>query len=106
MDDGFIAFFQNIFNELRRLPLFNDHYDKLIVILGVLLLLYFVGSLARNVLLGGLVIFLLWGFRYQDIGESRHVNRYTGAVCDATTECWQTERTRDFFDRSDRSSYR
>ncbi len=106
MDDGFIAFFQNIFNELRRLPLFNDHYDKLIVILGVLLLLYFVGSLARNVLLGALVIFLLWGFRYQDIGKSRHVNRYTGAVCDATTECWQTERTRDFFDRSDRSSYR
>ena len=109
MDDGFIAFFQNIFNELRRLPLFNDHYDKLIVILGVLLLLYFVGSLARNVLLGALVIFLLWGFRYQDIGDSRHVNRYTGAVCDATTECWQTERTRDFYDRSDRSdrsSYR
>ena len=53
MDDSFIGFFQDIFNELRRLPLFNDHYDKLFVILGVLLLLYFVGSLARNVALRG-----------------------------------------------------
>ena len=106
MDDSFTGFVQDILNHLRSLPFLNEHYDKLIVILGVLLLLYFVGSLARTVLLGALVIFLLWGFRYQDIGESRHVNRYTGAVCDATTECWQTERTRDFFARSDRSSYR
>jgi len=106
MDNSFIGFVQDIFSELQRLPLFHDHYDKLIVILGVLLLLYFVGSLARNVLLGALVIFLLWGFRYQDFGDTRHVNRYTGAVCDATRECWQPERTRDFYDRSDRSSYR
>jgi hypothetical protein len=115
MDDSFIAFFQDIFNELRRLPLINDHYDKLFVIIGVVLLLYFVGSLARNVLLGALVVFLLWGFRYQDLGDSRHVNRYTGAVCDTGRECWQSGKSTDFYDRSydrsndrsyDRSSYR
>ena len=108
MDDSFIGFFQGIFSELRRLPLFNDHYDKLFVILGVLLLLYFVGSLARNVLLGALVVFLLWGFRYQDMGESRHVNRYTGAVCDVTRECWQSGKSSDFYDRrsDDRSDDR
>jgi hypothetical protein len=99
MDDSFIAFLQDSFNELRRLPLLNDHYDKLIVILGVVLLLYFVGSLVRNVLLGALVVFLLWGFRYQDMGDSRHVNRYTGAVCDVTRECWQSGKTSDFYDR-------
>jgi hypothetical protein len=115
MDNNFVAFFQDIFNELRRLPLLSDHYDKLFVILGVLLLLYFVGSLARNVLLGALVVFLMWGFRYQDLGDSRHVNRYTGAVCDTARECWQSEKSTDFYDRSynrsndrpyDRSSYR
>ena len=108
MDDSFIAFLQDSFNELRRLPLLNDHYDKLIVILGVVLLLYFVGSLVRNVLLGALVVFLLWGFRYQDMGDSRHVNRYTGAVCDVTRECWQSGKTSDFYDRrsEDRSDDR
>ena len=108
MDDSFIGFFQDIFNEMRRLPLFNDHYDKLFAILGVLLILYFVGSLARNVLLGALVVFLLWGFRYQDLGDSRHVNRYTGAVCDVTRECWQSGKSSDFYDRrsEDRSDDR
>jgi hypothetical protein len=103
MDDSFISFFQDILNHLRSLPFLNEHYDKLIVVLGALLLFYFVGSMVRNVLIGAVIIFLLWGFRYQDAGESRHVNRYTGAVCDTARECWQPERTRDFYDRS---SYR
>ncbi len=107
MDDSFIGFVQDIFYYLRSLPLFHDHYDKLIPILGVLLAIYFLGSLVRNLLIGILVIFFLWGFRYQDVGESRHVNRYTGAVCDVTRECWQPEKFPDFYDRSyGRSSYR
>lgn len=107
MDDSFIGFVQDIFNYLRSLPFLNDHYDKLIVILGVLLIIYFVGSVVRNLLIGALVVFLLWGFRFQDIGDSRHVNRYTGAVCDAARECWQPEKFSDIYDRSsyDRSSY-
>ncbi len=107
MDDSLIGLIQDIFHYLRSLPLFNDHYDKLAVILGALLLFYVVGSLVRNVLVGAVVIFLLWGFRYQDTGYSQHVNRYTGAVCDAGTECWRPGRSRDFYDRSyDRLSYR
>ena len=111
MDDSFIAFFQDILNHLRSLPFLNEHYDKLIVVLGALLLFYFVGSMVRNVLIGAVIIFLLWGFRYQDAGESRHVNRYTGAVCDVTRECWQSEKSSDYYDRSydrsyGRSSYR
>ena len=99
IDDSFIGFVQDISNYLRSLPLFNDHYDKLIVVLGVLLAIYFVGSLVRNLLVGTLVIFLLWGFRYQDVGYSQHVNRYTGAVCDVTRECWQPEKSPNFYDR-------
>jgi len=116
MDDSFIGFVQNIINYLRNLPFLNDHYDKLIVVLGALLLFYFVGSMMRNVLIGAVIIFLLWDFRYQDAGDARHVNRYTGAVCDVTRECWQPERFSDIYDRSgydrssrpshDRSSYR
>ena len=107
MDDSFIGFVQNIINYLRNLPFLNDHYDKLIVVLGALLLFYFVGSMVRNVLIGAVIIFLLWGFRYQDAGDARHVNRYTGAVCDVTRECWQPERFSDVYDRSgyDRSSH-
>jgi len=107
MDNSFVGFFQNMFNELQRLPLFHDHYDKLLVILGGLLAIYFVGSLVRNVLLGAAIIFLLWGFRYQDAGYSQHVNRYTGAVCDVARECWLRENSSNLYDRSyDRSSYR
>jgi len=108
MDDSFIGFFQDILNRLRSLPFLNDHYDKLIVVLGALLLFYFVGSMIRNVLIGAVIVFLLWGFRYQDLGESRHVNRYTGASCDATSECWQPEKFSDVYDRSssDRSRHR
>ena len=107
MDNSFIGFVQDIFNELQRLPLFHDHYDKLLVILVVLLAIYFVGSLVRNVLIGAAIIFLLWGFRYQDAGNSQHVNRYTGALCDVTRECWLRENSSNLYDRSyDRSSYR
>ena len=112
MDNSFIGFVEDIFNYLRSLPLLNEHYDKVIVVLGALLLFYFVGAMVRNVLIGALLVFFLWGFRYQDIGDSRHVNRYTGALCDVTSECWQPEKFSDVYDRSrrdrpghDRSSY-
>jgi hypothetical protein len=107
MHDSYDGFFQDFFSFLRSFPLFNDHYDKLLVILGVLLIIYFVGAMARNLVIGALVIFLLWGFRFQDLGESRHINRYTGAVCDMTSECWQPEKFSDIYDRSrhDRSGY-
>ncbi len=100
MDNNFMDFVQEIFNYLRSLPFLNDHYDKLIVILGALVLLYFVGSMIRSVLIGAVLVFLLWGFRYQDIGDSQHINRYTGAVCDATSECWQPEKFSNVYDRS------
>ncbi len=107
MEEGIVNFIHEIFSYFRNNPLFYDHYDKLFAILGVLLIIYFVGALARNLLLGALIVFLLWGFRYQDLGESRHANRYTGAVCDTGSECWQPERFSDIYDRSsrDRSSY-
>lgn len=94
---------QDIFDYFRSIPLVNDHYDKLIAILAVVAIVYFVGSMARNVLIGALVVFLLWGFRYQDLGNSRHENRYTGAVCDTTSECWQPEKISDIYDRSSHS---
>lgn len=107
MDNSFIGFFQDILNHLRSLPFLNEHYDKLIVVLGALLLFYFVGSMVRNVLIGAVIVFLLWGFRYQDVGDTRHINRYTGAVCDATSECWQPEKFSNVYDRSssDRSRH-
>ncbi len=107
MEEGIVNIIHEIFGYFRNNPLFYDHYDKLIAILGVLLIVYFVGALARNLLLGALIIFLLWGFRYQDFGDSRHVNRYTGAVCDSNTECWQPEKFSHIYDRSsyDRTSY-
>jgi len=41
MDNSFIGFVEDIFNYLRGLPLLNEHYDKLIVVLGALLLFLF-----------------------------------------------------------------
>lgn len=101
---------QDFFDFLRNLPLFSEHYDKLFVVLGVLAALYFVGAMVRNVLIGATVIFLLWGFRYQETGYSHHVNRYTGAVCESGRECWMPARSPEFDNRprdfDDRPRYR
>ena len=99
MEDSFIGVVQDILSYLRSLSIYHDHSDKLIVIAGLLLIIYFVGSMIRTLLMGALIVFVLWGFRYQDVGYSQHVNRYTGAVCDVTRECWQPEKSPNFYDR-------
>ncbi len=99
MEDSFIGVVQDILSYLRSLPMCHDHSDRLIVIAGLLLIIYFVGSMIRNLLIGALIIFLLWGGRYQDAGYSQHVNRYTGAVCDVSRECWQPEKFPNFYER-------
>ncbi len=98
VEDTIVNIVHDIFDFFRNNPLFYDHYDKLAAILAVLLIIYFVGSLARNLLIGALIVFLLWGFRYEDAGYSRHVNRYTGAACDSDRECWFLERSNRPFD--------
>ena len=103
MEEGVVNFVHDIFSYFRSNPLFYDHYDKLIAILAVVLIIYFVGSLARTLLLGALIVFLLWGFRYQESGYSQHANRYTGAVCDTNRECWIPEKS---YEPYDRRSYR
>ena len=48
MEDSFIGAVQDILSYLRGLPIYHDHSDKLIVIAGLLLIIYFVGSMIRN----------------------------------------------------------
>ncbi len=98
MEEGIVDLVHAVFSYLRSIPLLYDHHDKLFMIVGLLLAVYFVGSFIRNLLIVTLIIFVLWGFRYQDDGYSGHVNRYTGASCDVGRECWFSERSPRPFD--------
>lgn len=45
-------------------------------------------------------IVFAWMFRYERAGKENlfHRNRFTGAVCHSTAECWFTTRTRLIID--------